>query len=201
MPVLGQQVHVWVDSKQWESVEPNQKYSLGNDAIQLEVRKVAGKLSGRVQDDNGNPIPNAQIDLDRLPGMTNSGGHFEFLIPGDRLRPQIEIDAATIAKLQEERTLAKAVAEKASAEFAKNQPGQASEIYQEAERLYLAGKIDEAIKLLDGEKSARAAARVRSFHFRSGDRGPDSRPKPASMDSQRSNRIRSRLPGVQGKGN
>ena len=60
--------------------------------------------------------------------------------------------AAALTKLQQERDQAKSAAEKASEELAKSQPGQSSELYQEAKRLFLAGKIDEAIKLLDDNK-------------------------------------------------
>jgi SEFIR domain len=92
----GQQVQVWVDSKQFESVDPEQKQPLKDDSIQLEVRKKVGKISGRVQDagDDGPPIPNAKLNLEGLSGTTDSGGHFEFVIPGDRLRPQMEIEIA-----------------------------------------------------------------------------------------------------------
>jgi hypothetical protein len=44
-------------------------------------------------------------------------------------------------------------------------------------------------------QSAWATARFRSFHLGSGDRAPDRLPKATWMDSQRGNRIRSRLPG------
>jgi hypothetical protein len=52
--------------------------------IQLAVRKKVGKISGRVQDagDTGAPIPNAKLNLEGLPGTTDSGGHFEFLNSG-----------------------------------------------------------------------------------------------------------------------
>ena len=73
------------------------------------------------------------------------------------LEDENKSDAATIAKLQEERDQAKAGAEKAAAELAKNQPGQGSEMYQEAVRLYLDGKIDAAIALLDDDKLRRSA--------------------------------------------
>jgi hypothetical protein len=58
-----------------------------------------------------------------------------------------EENAVAIAKLQQERDQAKASAEKAAVELAKNQPGQGSEMYQEAQRLFLAGKIEAAIAL------------------------------------------------------
>src|SRR6516162_2885024 len=73
------------------------------------------------------------------------------------LEEENKSDAATIAKLQEERDQAKAGAEKAAAELAKNQPGQGSETYQEAQRLFLAGKIEAAIALLDDDKLRQAA--------------------------------------------
>jgi predicted hotdog family 3-hydroxylacyl-ACP dehydratase len=73
------------------------------------------------------------------------------------LEEENKSDAATIAKLQEERDQAKAGVEKAAAELAKNHPGQGSEMYQEAERLYLDGKIDAAIALLDDDKLRRSA--------------------------------------------
>src|ERR1700736_3547397 len=73
------------------------------------------------------------------------------------LEEENKSDAATIAKLQEERDQAKAGAEKAAAELAKNQPGQGSEMYQEAVRLYVDGKIDAAIALLDDDKLRRSA--------------------------------------------
>jgi tetratricopeptide (TPR) repeat protein len=73
------------------------------------------------------------------------------------LEDENKSDAATIAKLQEERDQAKAGAEKAAAELAKNQPGQGSEMYQEAQRLFLEGKIEAAIALLDDDKLRQSA--------------------------------------------
>src|SRR6516164_6169452 len=73
------------------------------------------------------------------------------------LEEENKSDATTIAKLQEERDQAKASAEKAAAELAKNQPGQGSELYQEAQRLFLAGKIEAAIALLDDDKLRQSA--------------------------------------------
>jgi tetratricopeptide (TPR) repeat protein len=70
--------------------------------------------------------------------------------------------ASAMTKLQQERDQAKAAAEKASEELAKNQPGQSSELYQQAKRLFLAGKIDEAIQLLDDEKLHQALAEAKN---------------------------------------
>jgi tetratricopeptide (TPR) repeat protein/pimeloyl-ACP methyl ester carboxylesterase len=60
--------------------------------------------------------------------------------------------AAALTKLQQERDQAKAAAGKASEELAKNRPGQNTELYQKAKRLFVEGKVEEAITLLDEEK-------------------------------------------------
>src|SRR6516165_8057165 len=73
------------------------------------------------------------------------------------LEEENKSDPTTIAKLQEERHQAKASAEKAAVELDKNQPGQGSEMYQEAQRLFLAGKIEAAIALGDDDQLRQAA--------------------------------------------
>jgi hypothetical protein len=90
----GQEVSIGLQSDGFEVNDPNRKYRLDGESLYLSVHKKAGRIYGRVQDDNGNPIPNAQIDLAGLPGITESLGHFELPIPGDRLRPQMEIAIA-----------------------------------------------------------------------------------------------------------
>ena len=72
-------------------------------------------------------------------------------------------------------------------------------LFSSCAHLIKSGEVDnvqaEAMRQFPDARCARATARVRSFHFGSGDRAPDRLPKAASMDSQRGNRIRSRLPG------
>ena len=89
----GEAVSMWFESNQFESVHPEQKYPLKGDAIQFEVRRKAGKLSGHVQDENGNPLSGAKIEVAGLSTRTNSAGHFEFTIPGDRLQPSLDLVA------------------------------------------------------------------------------------------------------------
>jgi tetratricopeptide (TPR) repeat protein len=67
---------------------------------------------------------------------------------------------AALTKLQQERDQAKAAAEMAAEQLAKNQPGQTSEIYLQAKRLFLDGKIDQALKLLEDEKLHRLVAKA-----------------------------------------
>src|SRR5262249_54815703 len=70
-------------------------------------------------------------------------------------------DAAALAQLQKERDQAKAAADKAAEELAKNQPGQGSGLYRQAKRLFLDGKVDEAIQLLEDEKLRQAVAQAK----------------------------------------
>jgi tetratricopeptide (TPR) repeat protein len=80
------------------------------------------------------------------------------------LKDKLESDTAEFAAekvtLQQQRDQAKAAAERASKELAKDQPGRSSELYQQAKRLFLDGKVEEAIKLLDDEKLRQAVKRA-----------------------------------------
>lgn len=66
-----------------------------------------------------------------------------------------------LARLRQERDQAKAAAEKTAEALAKNQPGQSSELYREAKRLFLDAKIDEALKLLDDSELRRSLAEAK----------------------------------------
>ena len=70
-------------------------------------------------------------------------------------------EAAALARLQKERDQAKAAAEKAAEELAKAQPGQGTELYKQAQRLFLGGKVEEAIQLLEDEKLRQAVAQAK----------------------------------------
>ena len=62
--------------------------------LEVHPRLVLGMHDDSDADGDGGPIPNAKLNLDGLSGTTDAGGHFEFVIPGDRLRPQMEIEIA-----------------------------------------------------------------------------------------------------------
>jgi hypothetical protein len=92
----GQEVPIGVESAVFELSDPKQKCRLDGNSIYLSVRRKAGHLSGWVQDDNGNPIPNATIHVAGLSKVADSAGHFEFVIPGKRLQPELELEAVAI---------------------------------------------------------------------------------------------------------
>jgi hypothetical protein len=89
----GQEVPLGVESAAFELSDPKQKRRLDGSSIYLSVQRKAGHLSGRVQDDKGNPIPSATIKVAGLSTTTDSAGHFEFVIPGDRLQPELDLGA------------------------------------------------------------------------------------------------------------
>jgi hypothetical protein len=76
----------------------------------------------------------------------------------DILKEEHRADAAALVELQRERQQAIAAGEQASEELAKNGPGQSSALYQQAKRLFLEGKIDDAIKLLSNNDQKRLEA-------------------------------------------
>jgi hypothetical protein len=89
----SQEVPIGVESDAFELSNPKQKCRLDGSSIYLSVQRKAGHLSGRVQDDNGNPIPSATIQVAGLSTTTDSAGHFDIVIPGDRLQPELDLDA------------------------------------------------------------------------------------------------------------
>lgn len=89
----GQEVLVWVESENFESVGAGQKRRLEGSSLYLPVRKKSGRIFGRVQDQNGNPIPGAEIRVAGLSSSTDTSGHFEINIPGDRLEPELDLQA------------------------------------------------------------------------------------------------------------
>src|SRR5258708_18160761 len=88
----GKAICVSIESKEFELV-PGQKYSLTGDTIQVEVIKKSGKISGRVQDEKGNPLSGVTLRVAGLSKMTDSSGQFSFVIPGEDLQPELELEA------------------------------------------------------------------------------------------------------------
>src|SRR5213080_285302 len=89
----GQQVPLWVDAKGFESTTANQKERVDGASLYLPVRKKSGHVSGRVQDQDGNPIANADLALAGLSAHSDASGHFEFIIPGEKLEQEMDLQA------------------------------------------------------------------------------------------------------------
>ena len=89
----GQEVPIWVDATGFESTIADQKQRVDGGSLYLPVRKKSGHVSGRVQDQDGNPISGAELSVAGV--LTHSGvsGHFELIIPGDELEQEMDLQA------------------------------------------------------------------------------------------------------------
>jgi hypothetical protein len=87
----GQQVPVWVESEGFEAVGTPSCRLVGP-SVDVSVQKKSGRVSGRVQDEQGNAISGADVTVAGLSTSTDKAGRFGFVVPGDRLQPEIELD-------------------------------------------------------------------------------------------------------------
>lgn len=89
----NQEVPIGLESNDFELSDPKRTYRLNGAGIYVPVKKRDGRISGRVEDDNGNPLSGAKVQVGDLPPATSdSTGHFEFAIPGEQLKPELELD-------------------------------------------------------------------------------------------------------------
>jgi hypothetical protein len=90
----GQEVRIWVDSEKFESIDPGKKLKPDGPNVYIPVRRKAGRISGRVRDENGDGISGAQVHVAGLSAAVDAAsGHFELSIPGDRLQNGLELVA------------------------------------------------------------------------------------------------------------
>jgi hypothetical protein len=89
----GQEVPIWVDAAGFESTTSDQKQRVDGGSLYLSVRKKSGHVSGRVQDQNGNPISGAELSVAGVLTHSDVSGHFEFIIPGDKLEQEMDLQA------------------------------------------------------------------------------------------------------------
>jgi hypothetical protein len=87
----GQKVLIGLESDAFELSNPKEKHKLDRPNLYLSVRKKPGRISGRVQDENGNPLSGANVSVASLSAITDSAGHFEFVLLGEQLKPELEL--------------------------------------------------------------------------------------------------------------
>jgi tRNA A-37 threonylcarbamoyl transferase component Bud32 len=80
-----------VDSADFELSSPNEQRLPEGGRLELAVRKKPGRIAGRVQDEDGNALAGAKVSVAGLSALTDSAGHFEFVIPGERLKLALEL--------------------------------------------------------------------------------------------------------------
>jgi hypothetical protein len=89
----GQDVNVALDSDSFEPSSPNHKQSLNGTTLYLPVRKKAGRITGRVQDEEGKPLAGVSISIAGLSVYSDKTGQFEVTIPGDRMKSELSLQA------------------------------------------------------------------------------------------------------------
>jgi hypothetical protein len=88
----AQKVPVWVESQEFEVVGAPLR-RLVDPSVDVSVRKKSGRVSGRVQDEEGNAVSGAEVRVAGLSTSTDKAGRFEVVIPGDRLQHELELEA------------------------------------------------------------------------------------------------------------
>lgn len=90
----GQDVSLSLDGADYEAIDPGQRRRLEGTSLYLPVQRTQGSISGRVQDENGKPVPGAVVKTAGLSTTTDSDGHFEFTIPGDRMQGELSLQVS-----------------------------------------------------------------------------------------------------------
>ena len=89
----GQKVDVWLDVDGYELVSPGMQRQLDGDSLYLAVRKTAGRLAGRVQDEDGRPIASAVLSVGGTSTTSDATGYFELTIPANRVQRELPLQA------------------------------------------------------------------------------------------------------------
>ena len=97
----GQEVLAWVESENFEPLGGAQKRRLDGRSFYLPVQRKAGHVAGRVQGHNGVTLAGAEIRVAGVSVSSDRNGHFELTIPGDRLKPEMELYAVAPGYLPE----------------------------------------------------------------------------------------------------
>jgi hypothetical protein len=89
----GQLVNISLDADGYELANLSQKQILDSTSLYLEVRKKPGHIAGRAQDEKGTPLADVNITVAGLVVTSDSFGHFDVAIPGDRLQAELSLQA------------------------------------------------------------------------------------------------------------
>jgi hypothetical protein len=92
----GQMVNLSLDAAGYEMATSKHRFRLDGTSLYLPVRKKAGRISGRVQDENGNPVSGVRIAVADLETSTDSFGRFALVIPGNRMQDEFSMQAVAV---------------------------------------------------------------------------------------------------------
>jgi hypothetical protein len=89
----GQEVPIGVESDSFMVSDPKEKHRLEGSSIYVPIVRKAGRLTGWIKDEKGNPVPGATVQVAGLSKISDSSGYFEFAIPGDRMEGELDLQA------------------------------------------------------------------------------------------------------------
>ena len=87
----GQEVMVWVDSDNFEPIDSGKKRKLDSSSLYLPVQKKSGSIFGRIQNQNGDAIEGAKINIADISTTTDEFGHFEIKVPGRLMASELDL--------------------------------------------------------------------------------------------------------------
>jgi hypothetical protein len=87
----GQEVAIWVDSDNFEPVDSGKKRKLDSASLYFAVQKKGGSISGRIQNQKGDPIKGAKISVAGISTTTDESGHFEIKVPGRLMAAELDL--------------------------------------------------------------------------------------------------------------
>jgi hypothetical protein len=90
-----QSVTVLLDAPGYERVDSDKLLPLDGDNLYIDVRRKSARIAGRVQDETGSPLPGIQVHLENFKSITDSGGEFQFQIPGAAIEGSMSVRVDT----------------------------------------------------------------------------------------------------------
>lgn len=81
------EVPISIEAKGFERADSS-AHKLDGESLYLAVQKSAAGISGKITDDRGEPVAEAEIDVGGLLAKTNGAGRFNLDIPGNRTRDE-----------------------------------------------------------------------------------------------------------------
>ena len=87
----GQEVSVWVESQDFE-VAGTRKRRLAGPSLDVVVQRKSGRVFGRVQDDQGTAVFEAEVRVAGISTQTDNAGRFEIVIPANRMQGELALD-------------------------------------------------------------------------------------------------------------
>jgi hypothetical protein len=87
----GQEVTIGLDAAGYALAEPGRKVHLEGTSLYLAAYRMPGRIAGRVQDQDGNPVAGASLTVAGQIASSDAGGNFTVTIPADRLRAELSM--------------------------------------------------------------------------------------------------------------